>query len=255
MHLSEIMTILVMFQLSHYKCFKDFYINSIQEIYQKEFPKLLSYNRFVELMPSAFMPLLVLIHSLKGKETGKYFTDSTKLAVCHNLRINRNKVFKDCAKRGKTSTGWFFGFKLHLIINDKGEIMNFTMTSGNVHDTKVVETLTDKLKGWLFGDRGYVSKSLQESLKKQGLELITTLKKNMQKQILDPLKKHYLKQRGIVETVIDQLKNLMTIDHTRHRSVMNMQVNVLSGLLAYIFKPKKPSVGFKKLNYLLLTSN
>ena len=255
MHLSEIMTILVMFQMSGYKTFKDFYFSCLCENYRNDFPKLVSYNRFVELMSSAFMPLLVMIQSLKGQETGKYFIDSTKLPVCHNLRINRNKVFKGCATRGKTSTGWFFGFKLHLIINDKGEIVNFTMTSGSVHDTKVVEKLSDTLKGWLFGDRGYVSKHLKETLEKRGLELITTLKKNMKQRLLDPIRKHYMKQRGIIETMIGQLKNLMTIDHTRHRSPMNFQVNVLSGLLAYIFKPKKPSVQFKKLNYLVLTSN
>ena len=253
MHLSEIMTIIVMFQMSHYKTFKDFYICCIC---QKDFPCLLSYNRFIELMPSAFMPLLLLIKSLKGEENGKYFIDSTKLPVCHNLRINRHKVFKDSAERGKTSTGWFFGFKLHLIINSKGDIMNFLLTNGSIHDVKVVDKLSDKLKGWLFGDKGYISNSLSKSLKERGLELFTSIKKNMKKKILDPLQKHYMKQRNIIETMIGQLKHMMTIDHTRHRSIMNFQVNVLGGLLAYIFKPKKVSVGFSKLNNLkLLTSN
>ena len=250
MHLSEIMTIIVLFHLSHYKTFKDFYLHCIQENHTKEFPNLLSYNRFVEVMSQAFMPLFLLIHTLKGK----YYIDSTKLPVCHNLRITRHKVFKAIAQRGKTSTGWFFGFKLHIVINDKGELMSFTLTPGNKHDTKVVETLSQKLKGWLFGDRGYISKDLRERLKDQGLELITTLKNNMKEHVLEPLKKHYLKQRGIIETVIDQLKSIMTINHTRHRS--NFQVNVFGGLLAYIFKPKKPSVPFEKLNHLnTLTSN
>lgn len=255
MSLSEIMTILVMFQMSHYKTFKDFYTTCIMENYRKEFPRLVSYNRFLELMASSFMPMMVLLLSLKGKETGKYYVDSTKLPVCHNFRIKRNKVFKNCAERGKTSTGWFFGFKLHIIINDKGEIMNFTMTPGNVHDIKVVETLTQTLKGWLFGDRGYISKNLNESLKKRGLELFTTLKQNMKQKILEPIQKHYLKQRNIVETIIGQLKNIMTIDHTRHRSIINFQVNVLGGLIAYSFKPKKITTAFKKLNNIMLTSS
>jgi hypothetical protein len=114
-----------------------------------------------------------------------------------------------------------------------------------------VEKLSERLKGWLFGDRGYVSKSL----KKRGLELITTIKKGMKKRVLEPLQKQYLKQRSVIETMIGQLKSIMTIDHTRHRSLMNLQVNVLSGLLAYIFKPKKPALTFKKLNNLILTSN
>ena len=134
--------------------------------------------------------------------------------------------------------------------------MNFLLTNGSIHDVKVVDKLSDKLKGWLFGDKGYISNSLSKSLKERGLELFTSIKKNMKKKILDPLQKHYMKQRNIIETMIGQLKHMMTIDHTRHRSIMNFQVNVLGGLLAYIFKPKKVSVGFSKLNNLkLLTSN
>ena len=255
MSLSEIMTILVMFHMSQYKTFKDFYTSCIMENYRQEFPKLVSYTRFIELMPSAFMPLMVLLLSLKGRQTGKYYIDSTKLPVCHNLRINRNKVFKNCAQRGKTSTGWFFGFKLHIVINNQGEIVNFTLTKGNVHDVTIVDNITQTLKGWLFGDRGYISKALYESLKKRGLELFTTLKSNMKQKILEPMQKQYLKQRNIVETIIGQLKSIMTIDHSRHRSIINFQVNVLGGLLAYVFKPKKASSSFKHLNLISLTSN
>jgi len=244
MSLSEIMTILIMFHLSKYRTFKDFYLNSICCYYTNDFKDLLSYNRFVELMPSALAPMFVMLHGLEGQKTGKYFVDSTKLVVCHNLRIVRNKVFKGCAKRGKTSTGWFFGFKLHLILNDQGEIMNFKFTTGNTDDRSVVEEIAKKLKGWLFGDRGYISKKLNKSLQEQGLELITTLKHNMKKQIIAPLKKYYLSKRGIIETVIDQLKNLLHLDHTRHRSVLNFQVNAIGAMIAYAFKPKKVSIKF-----------
>ncbi len=122
--MSEIMTILVLFQLSHYRTFKDFY-HHLVSYHAKDFPKLVSYNRFLELMPFAAMPLLILLTRIPGKQTGKYYVDSTKLAVCHNLRIRRHKVFKGLAQRGKTSTGWFFGFKLHMVINDQGELMSF----------------------------------------------------------------------------------------------------------------------------------
>ena len=255
--LSELMTIIVMFHLSHYRTFKDFYLCCLCQNYRKEFPKLVSYNRFVELMPMTFMPMVLLLKGLSGQQTGKYYIDSTKLPVCHNLRIYRHKVFKDVAKRGKTSTGWFFGLKLHLVINNQGEIMNFSLTPGNVDDRGVVEHLVGKLQGWLFGDRGYISKKLVETLAEQGLELITKVKNNMKEIILDPIKKQFLNYRGIIETVNDQLKNLFYIDHTRHRSVMNFQVNVLAGLLAYVFKPNKISVPFKKLNNLnlILISN
>lgn len=248
MCLSEIITIVVMFHLSHYRTFKDFYLCCLCQHYRKTFPKLVSYSRFVELMPMSFMPMMLLLRGLSGKQTGQYYIDSTKLSVCHNLRIYRNKVFRNVAKRGKTSTGWFFGLKLHIVINQQGEIMNFSLTPGNVDDRAVVEHLVQKLQGWLFGDRGYISQKLVQALANQGLELITKIKNNMKEKILDPIKRQFLNYRGIIETINDQLKNLFHVDHTRHRSIINFQVNVLAGLLAYVFKPNKISVPFKKLN-------
>ncbi len=260
MSLSEIMMIVVMFHLSHYRTFKDFYFNCLLVHYRQEFPNLVSYNRFIELMPFTFMPLFVLQSSLFGKETGKYFIDSTKLEVCHNLRIRSHRVFKDVAKRGKTSTGWFFGFKLHIVINNEGEIMNFWLTTGDVDDRRPVLQLVKDLKGWLFGDKGYISSILLENLKKQGLELCTRVRKNMKKRVLEPAQEFLLSKRGVIESVIDQLKSILQIQHTRHRSVLNFQVNILAALIAYTFKPKKPTVGFHELNHLdpslaFLTSN
>ena len=252
---SEIMTIVVLFHFSHYRTFKDFYLNCILKNKSNDFPKALSYTRFVEVMPSVMMPLHVLLHSFFGHKTGKYFVDSTKLSVCHNLRIRRNKVFKGMAQRGKTSTGWFFGFKLHLVLNHQGGLMGFKMTKGNVDDRKPVQNMVKQLQGWLFGDRGYISKNLSQELQDQGLELITTMKRNMKKILLSPLQKFLLNKRGIIETAIDQLKNMLHIQHTRHRSPLNFQVNVLAGLLAYILKPKKVSVPFAALNNLLTTPN
>ena len=246
MSLSEVMTILILFQLSHYRTFKDFYLSCLSVQYKKDFPKLVSYTRFLELIPLAMMPLLVLLMQMPGEKTGRYYVDSTKLFVCHNLRIRRHKVFEGFAKRGKTSTGWFFGFKLHIIINDKGELMNFTITPGNKDDRTVVAKLMQGLQGWLFGDRGYISKKLTETLENQGVSLITTLKKNMKKQFIEPIKKYWLKKRGIIETIIDQLKSIFHLQHTRHRSIANYFTNILAALLAYTFKPKKPSVSFAK---------
>lgn len=241
---SEIMTIMVMFHLSHYRTFKDFYLECLFSRYKNEFPKLVSYNRFLELIPYAAMPLCILSSQLIGKVTGKYYIDSTKLPVCDNLRIHSHKVFKDLAKRGKTSTGWFFGFKLHLIINNQGEIMNFRITSGNRDDRSVVKKMAEGLTGWLFGDKGYISKKLTNKLEDQGIELITRTKKNMKKSCLTPLKKLWLDKRGIIESVMGQLKGLLHIQHTRHRSPNNFLTNLLAGIAAYIFKPKKPSISF-----------
>jgi hypothetical protein len=255
--LSEIMTIMILFHLSHYRTFKDFYLNCVCGSLKKEFPKLVSYNRFIELMPTALLPLAVLLYQSKGQETGRYYIDSTPLAVCHNLRIARHKVFKDIAQRGKTSTGWFFGFKLHLVFNHQGELMSFTLTPGHKDDRKVVESLTRNLEGWLFGDKGYLSQKLEDSLLQRGLTLFTRIKKNMKPKLLTLTQKAYLHKRGMIETIIDQLKSICHIQHTRHRSPTNFLVNLLSGLFAYVLKPKKVSVNFSNLNNIkfLLTSN
>jgi len=241
---SEVMTILIMFQLSAYRTFKDFYINCLQSHYKQAFPTLVSYNRFLELMPLAIMPLTVLLAQSPKEKTGKYFIDSTKLTVCDNYRIKRHKVFAGLAKRGKTSTGWFFGLKIHLIINHKEKIMRCKITPGNTDDRTVVPQLTAGLQGWMFGDKGYLGAKLKQKLAASNLDFITRLKRNMKKQLLDPIKKWWLDKRGIIESVIDQLKSILQIQHTRHRSIQNYFANVLAALLAYNLKPKKPSVKF-----------
>src|SRR5262249_40402174 len=148
---------------------------------------------------------------------------------------------------GKTSTGWFFGFKLHLILNDQGEIIRVSLTPGNKDDRSVVRKLTEALHGWIFGDKGYIGKKLKESLLKRGLHLITRVRKNMKEEILSPTQKFYLGKRGLIETAIDQLKAICHIQHTRHRSPINFLVNLISSLLAYTLTPKKPSVRFNQL--------
>lgn len=248
--LSEIMTILILFQLSGYSNFKDFYIKSILVHYKQHFPGIVGYQRFIALSAMAAMPLFVLILGIRGRKTGIYFVDSTKLPVCDNLRIKRNKVFKDLAKRGKTSTGWFFGFKLHIIVNNLGEIVNFTLTKGNVDDRKPLEKLAQNLRGWCVGDRGYLGKKLKDSLMEKGLKLITHVKKGMKEMILSGFEKKLLKKRNIIETIFDQLKNILRLDHSRHRSVTGFIINVLSALIAYCFKPRKPSASFSDLNNL-----
>ena len=155
MSLSERMTILTLFHRSNYRTFKHFYKNYVGKNLKKYFPNLISYERFVALIPSMIMPLTIFMYSQQGKCTGISFIDSTKLPVCTNIRIERNKVFKGIARRGKSSTGWFYGFKLHLAVNDKGEILAFSITSGNVDDRVPVDNMTNNIFGKLFGDKGY----------------------------------------------------------------------------------------------------
>ena len=246
--LSEIMTILILFHQSHYRTFKAFYTDQVCLHLGSEFPTLVSYTRFVEFFPSALVPLCIYLHSCLGTCTGVSFVDSTKLAVCHNRRIQQHRVFRGLAARGKTSVDWFFGFKLHLVFNDQGELLTLLLTPGNVDDRAPVPAFARQLFGKLFGDKGYLSTSLVKQLKSLfGIELITPLRKNMKKVERPLLDKLRLRKRAIVETIIDQLKNISQIEHTRHRSPVNFLVNLLCGLIAYCHQPKKPSLQLKVL--------
>ena len=181
------------------------FINLVCEYWKNYFPKRLSYNRFVEVMQSAVVPLLVYTMKYRvGKCNGISFIDSTKIAVCRNKKISRNKVFKGTGKIGKTTIGWFYGFKFHLTINNQGEILSFCLTPGNVdeRDEQTISHLTKELFGKLFADKVYISGELFEKLWEQDIQ----------------------------------------IEHTRHLSQVNFFVNILSGIAAYSFLPKKPSL-------------
>ena len=242
---SEIMTILVAFHQSHCRNFKAFYLGYVRLHWAEAFPGLVSYNRFVEFIPSVLVLLLRYLKSLFGLCSGISFVDSTALAVCHNRRICQHKVFKQTAQRGKTSVGWFFGFKLHLVINEHGELQNVTVTTGNTDDRQPVPNLLRSVFGKVFGDKGYISQKLQEALRTQNIELITKPRKNMKVEKIRPLSatdQWLLRKRAIIETVIDQLKNISQIEHTRHRAPSGFLWNLTAALIAYCHQPKKPSL-------------
>ena len=155
---SELMLTLILFQFSHYRCFKHFYLSEIQNDRYQLFTKTLSYQRFNELSEKMMMPLQVFFNTIKSSSKGVAFIDSTPIKVCDNKRIYQHQTFKNNAQRGKTTMGWFYGFKLHLIINHNAEIVNFNITTGSVSDSKVVEKLSNKITGKLYGDKGYLSK-------------------------------------------------------------------------------------------------
>ena len=245
MLISEIMTIVIFYHSSGYKCFKYFYLNHIIQNYKSHFPKIVSYNRFIELMPKTIVPLLYFLKYNRMSEcTGISYIDSTKIAVCNNRRISSNKVFKNIAKRGKTSMGFFYGFKVHLIVNHKGDLISFSITTGNKSDKNksLVSKMCEDLFGKLFGDKGYISNPLRYDLKNKDIQLITKLNSNMKNKLINLTDKILLNKRGVIETINDQLKNICNIEHTRHRSVFNFFVNLISGLIAYTFLPNKPSI-------------
>lgn len=255
MHLSEIMTILILFHDSNYRTFKHFYLRYICRHLQSEFPTRLSYNRFVERIPEALLALVCFLNTRMVPCSGISFIDSTALRVCHNLRIMIHRTMAGVAQRGKTSTGWFFGFKLHLITNDRGELVNCCFTPGHVDDRKPVDRLSKKLFGKLFGDKGYLGKELFERLFLRGVQLITGIKSNMKNSLMPLLDKLLLRKRAISETIIDQLKNISQIEHSRHRSVANYFADIVTGLIAYTYREKLPSLNLRPSEQILLQGN
>jgi transposase len=244
--ISEVMTILIHFHQSHYRDFKAYYSEHVLPHLRREFPGLVSYTRFVDFIPSALIPLCAYFqYACLGDCSGVSFVDSTALEVCLTQRIASHKVFAGLAERGKTSTGWFFGFKLHLVINDRGELLSVLLTPGNVDDRKPVPKLVRRLFGKVYGDKGYISKDLYEQLRQTfGVQLVTKLRSNSKNRLpMTWSDRILLRKRAIVESVIDQLKNISQIEHSRHRSVTSFLVNLLCGLIAYAHQPKKPSLG------------
>lgn len=239
--LSEMLTIVVSFHFSRFRTFKDFYSLSHQEL-KRYFPAIVSYNRFVELIPRTVFPLFCLLWTELESCSGISFIDSTILTACHIRRASSHKTFKGIASKGKTSTGWFYGLKLHLIINEKGQLLSFQLTSGHVHDLSVVEDLSEKIFGHLFGDKGYLSAKVFKKLYEKGIKLITTIRKNMKNRLLTPWEKIMLKSRGLIESVNNRLKNGCQIEHHRHRSPINFLANLFGGLLCYQLQPEKPSL-------------
>lgn len=251
MSTSEIVTITVLFHLSGIRTFKHFYIHYVQGQLREEFPNTVSYNRFVELMQSNILPLTLYMKTCcLGECTGISFVDSTPIRACGNKRITQNKVFKDIATIGKSTMGWFYGFKLHIIINDKGELLDFVITQANVDDRTPLkeENFLKKIFGSLYGDKGYLSKELASLLFDQGLHLVTGIRNNMKNVMMTMRDKILLRKRSVIETINDQLKNIAQAEHSRHRSFGNFITNLVASLIAYSFQEKKPSIKFETEN-------
>lgn len=244
---SEVITLMILFHSGCFRNMKHFYEHYVKLHLRTEFPNTVSYNRFTELMQSAILPLgLFMKTCCLGECTGITYIDSTPIRVCKNKRIKRNKVFKGIAELGKSSMGFFFGFKLHLVVNDKGEILNFVITKGNVDDREPLnnERFIECIKGKLYADKGYLSKELSSLLFLDGIHLITSIRNNMKNCLLELKDKILLRKRSVIETINDELKNMCQVEHSRHRSFGNFITNLVSGLIAYSFFPKKPSIKF-----------
>jgi len=240
----EVITIMILFQLSGVRSFKWFYLHYLPIHFKDEFPRLVSYNRFVELQKSVVLPFAVFTKTCCLSDcTGISFIDSTPLRVSKNKRIFNHKTFKNIATTGKSTMGYFFGFKLHLVINELGQIVDFQITQANVDDrTPIKKNLLKKIWGKLYGDKGYLSKTLCNTLFEKGIHLVTGIRKNMKNSLMSLYDKVMLRKRSVIETINDQLKNICMVEHSRHRSFHNFLNNALAAICAYHFLPKKPAI-------------
>ena len=254
MSTSERMTIVIAFHQSNHRDFKNFYIGLVQRYWSEYFSELLSYTRFINTMSELIVPMCAYFQTVKGKPTGIAFVDSTSLKVCHNIRIPRHRVFRDTAKRGKGTMGWFFGFKLHLLINHQGEILSLNITPGNTNDRTPIPDLCKNLTGKLYADKGYIGKKLNEKLKETDIDLVTTVRKNMKAKAMSAFDRAMLSKRYIIETVNDQLKNISQIEHSRHRSETGFMLNIISGIVAYCLKKKKPCIKLATCDLSMMTA-
>lgn len=244
---AEVITILIAFHLGGHRNLKFYYIHYVQKHLTNEFPQTVSYNRFVELQQKALLPMTIFLKMLRlGSCTGISFVDSTPIRVCKNKRILNHKTFKDIARTGKSTMGYFYGFKLHLIVNDKGDIIDFVITPGNVDDRAPLKDgdFLAKIFGKLFADKGYIGQKLFEELFVNGIQLITGIRRKMKNSLMSLNDKILLRKRSIIETINDELKNICQVEHSRHRSFSNFLTNLISGLIAYSFLPKKPAIKY-----------
>lgn len=245
--LSEVMTILVYYHLSPYKHFKAFYTNHVQIELKRDFPDLVSYDRFVALIPRTLLPLMLFLahRCQRSLRTGIYYIDSTPIEACHPKRAHQHQTLKGFADWGKTSVGWFFGLKVHLLINHLGQLVQVRITAGDVHDShpKVLFALTQGLVGWVFGDKGYLLNAEKKAFVEGDQQLWWGAKPRKGMKAADwPIEaKRYAKKRGLIETVIGQTKSVCDLEHSRHRSPKNAFVNLYAALIAYSYFERKPS--------------
>jgi len=254
-HLSaaEIITISVNYHMSGFKNFKAYYRSLIDGQATKTMFNYVSYNRFTELRSNFITETnIFLLNYMSNKCTGISFVDSTALKVCHEKRNKWHSLFKGSAQLSKTCMGWFYGYKLHLVINHRGEIISFVLSEARASDINrnVIGTLVKNIHGKLFGDRGYISQVLRKELALKGISLITFLKKGMKPKLLHLQDRILLRKRVIIEGVFNILKHKIELEHTRYRSRESFISNVLYALMAYTFQPNKPSItNLKQLHY------
>lgn len=228
--ISEIIFIAIWYKTSHFNNFKAFF-TSLKHDKWHLFKSLPCYQRMIYLVNTHQLALHFAL--MKGHQSAYLWIDSTTLVVCKNQRIQRHKSLSAIATRGKSSMGWFFGCKLHLLMNQSGEIVNTALSNGHIADIKIVERLVEGLAAKLYADRGYISHNLKTKLNDQDIDLITHHRKNMRFIQLSKADEYHLKQRNKIETLFSLLKGTYNLVTSKARSVAGYLAGVYASLCAY----------------------
>lgn len=210
----------------------------VQEYMQKDFPPLPSYQQFNQGIKSTFryfvMIAWILTKMTRQKKSKYHIVDSSPLPVCNNQYRFIAKLFKGLARSGKNLNGWFWGFKLHLIINNNMEIESIRITGGSTHDTDVLEgDFIEGIKGWLVGDKGYIGQKKALELAKKNIKLVTRSRANMKKVPVLPIHNYLLSKRQAIESTFSYLKHRLAALNSYARSVESFFVNVFSAIVTY----------------------
>ena len=229
-------------QFKHFKAFHQY----VSQHQREQFPNLLSYSRTNCLRCKVYQLLEALFGFNLGKPTADNLIDSTRIPTTKRHRGKRKRKMLTKANFGYTWSGYYFGFKLHLIINSFGEIIRTEITPAKISDVSQVKKMCQGMTGNLYGDRGYVGKDLREEVENEfGVHLKAKPRKNMSGDYLSKRDKKFLRKcRNIIETVIGMLKRSHDLEHSRHRSNNGFYSNLWGALVAYSFRLDKPCVSF-----------
>lgn len=237
--LSEVVTLNILrFQL-RISDLKSFH-RLVRDRFKSEFPSVPNYENFLKATnKSAELTLLIIQYFLfinrAISENQNHFIDSTPLSVCYNYNINSHKVNKGLAERGKSTKGWFYGFKLHGVCNEMGLLEEILFTPGNVHDCKTLETLASSFSGTLTCDAGYlVSENVLEKIFTRKLKIFIATRKNM-KRIMTQKQGKLFKSRSIIETVWGVLKERFNLMYNLSRSTHGLFRHYFYSIVSYLF--------------------
>ena len=212
------------------------YHRKLLSSYSKELGRIPNYGNFNALMNQATPYVIFLLQWIcychQSAGGGLYFMDSTPMKVCENKRIFDHKVCEDMAQRGKSSMGWFFGFKLHVVCDSLGRLVSLLITPGNTDDRKFALKLLKGLRGLCVADAGYVSKKLMQELYQQGLLLLTDVRNSM-KRLMSETQHGLLKLRQRIEGVFSCLKHRLKAEASIARSPLGYLSRCLYACLTF----------------------